>query len=118
MLLPSPLLAGVFVVNLLPTHIMIIKMFKATMTIYHPSCYYYTWQYLPTLPPSLLLLHVAAWAARYSPNYDGALAILLQPSFMMWKVMILALVFLLRPTQLSTIPATVHNSRSLSPMYG
>ncbi len=53
----------------------------------------------------LLLPHVAAWAARYSaPSsiYDGALTILVQPSFTLWREQIQKLVSY--PCQLNSEP--------------
>ena len=76
--------------------------------------HYFTQQHPPTLPSSLLLPHVAFWAARHSdPSsiYDGALAMLVKPSFTLWKIMLHTYAFLPTSAQLSAIPTTGNLSR-------
>jgi hypothetical protein len=100
--------------KLLLTHIMIMKIFiplpRLLIIMFDPSKFhYFTHQYLPILQYCLLLLHVAAGTARHhtpSSIYDGALAVLVQPSFTLWKVVIQTPIIPPASIQLGTFPAT------------
>jgi hypothetical protein len=75
-----------------PRHDIVTKSFLGTSAFHH-----FIQQHPPTLPSCLLLPHVAACAARHSdPSsiYDGALAMLVKPSFTLWKIMLHTYAFL------------------------
>jgi hypothetical protein len=80
-----------------PTHVMLILLFTPdTTNFFHHVCSFHITEiihgnYHQTYLLVLSILCVAAWTARYSAPtsiYDGASAVLVQPSFTLWKVMI------------------------------
>jgi hypothetical protein len=69
----------------------VLAMTPATESLRGTSTFhYFTQQYPPSLQSCLLLPYVAARADRHSNTsfiYDGALAMLVQPRFTLWKIM-------------------------------